>query len=119
MDGVASLLAAVEQFRPMGPLLSIILLAAAAIFLTYSFVQSRRSRSSNVAHVSPVAEKDRKVNKNREPGGMFRRFRYVMTLTLIDWFAEEFVYPDIDPCPFPLKDVRPVPYRAFRYGEYQ
>lgn len=104
MDGVASLLAAVEQFRVMGPLLGIIILAAAAVFLTYSFVQSRRGRSSNVAHVSPVSEKDRKLNKNREPG---------------DWFAEEFVYPDIDPCPFPLKDVRPVPYRAFRYGEYQ
>lgn len=103
MDGVASVFAAVEQFRAMGPLLSI-LLAAAAIFLTYNFAQSRRSRSSNAAHVSPVTEKDRKVNKNREPG---------------DWFAEEFVYPDIDPCPFPLKDVRPVPYRAFRYGEYQ
>lgn len=103
MDGVASVFAAVEQFRAMGPLLSI-LLAAAAIFLTYNFVQSRRSRSSNAAHVSPVTEKDRKVNKNREPG---------------DWFAEEFVYPDIDPCPFPLKDVRPVPYRPFRYGEYQ
>ncbi|KAG2741684.1 hypothetical protein P692DRAFT_20839847 [Suillus brevipes Sb2] len=87
----------------MGPLLCIFL-AAAAIFLTYNFVQSRRNRSSNAAHVSPVTEKDRKVNKNREPG---------------DWFAEEFVYPDIDPCPFPLKDVRPVPYRAFRYGEYQ
>lgn len=103
MDGVASVFAAVEQFRAMGPLLSI-LLAAAAIFLMYNFVQSRRSRSSNAAHVSPVTETDRKVNKNREPG---------------DWFAEEFVYPDIDPCPFPLKDVRPVPYRAFRYGEYQ
>lgn len=103
MDGVASVFAAVEQFRAMGPLLSI-LLAAAAIFLTYNFVQSRGSRSSNAAHVSPVTEKDRKVNKNREPG---------------DWFAEEFVYPDIDPCPFPLKDVRPVPYRPFRYGEYQ
>lgn len=103
MDGVASVFAAVEQFRAMGPLLSI-LLAAAAIFLTYNFAQSRRSRSSNAAHVSPVTEKDRKVNKNREPG---------------DWLAEEFVYPDIDPCPFPLKDVRPVPYRAFRYGEYQ
>lgn len=103
MDGVASVFAAVEQFRAMGPLLSI-LLAAAAIFLTYNFAQSRRSRSSNAAHVSPVTEKDRKVNKNREPG---------------DWLAEEFVYPDIDPCPFPLKDVRPVPYRPFRYGEYQ
>lgn len=103
MDGVASVFAAVEQFRAMGPLLSI-LLAAAAIFLMYNFVQSRRSRSSNAAHVSPVTETDRKVNKNREPG---------------DWFAEEFVYPDIDPCPFPLKDVRPVPYRPFRYGEYQ
>lgn len=103
MDGVASVFAAVEQFRAMGPLLSI-LLAAAAIFLMYNFVQSRRSRSSNAAHVSPVTEKDRKVNKNREPG---------------DWLAEEFVYPDIDPCPFPLKDVRPVPYRPFRYGEYQ
>lgn len=103
MDGVASVFVAVEQFRAMGPLLSI-LLAAAAIFLTYNFVQSRRSRSSNATHVSPVTEKDRKVNKNREPG---------------DWIAEEFVYPDIDPCPFPLKDVRPVPYRAFRYGEYQ
>lgn len=103
MDGVASVFAAVEQFRAMGPLLSI-LLAAAAIFLMYNFVQSRRSRSSNAAHVSPVTETDRKVNKNREPG---------------DWLAEEFVYPDIDPCPFPLKDVRPVPYRAFRYGEYQ
>lgn len=104
MDGVASVFVGVEQFRAMGPLLSIIFLAAAAIFLTYNFVQSRRNRSSNAAHVSPVTEKDRKVNKNREPG---------------DWFAEEFVYPDIDPCPFPLKDVRPVPYRAFRYGEYQ
>lgn len=103
MDGVASVLAVLEQFRAMGPLLSI-LLAAAAIFLTYSFVQSRRSRSSNAAHAPPVTEKDRKINKNREPG---------------DWFAEEFNYPDIDPCPFPLKDVRPVPYRAFRYGEYQ
>lgn len=103
MDGVASVFVAVEQFRAMGPLLSI-LLTAAAIFLTYNFVQSRRSRSSNATHVSPVTEKDRKVNKNREPG---------------DWIAEEFVYPDIDPCPFPLKDVRPVPYRAFRYGEYQ
>jgi hypothetical protein len=103
MDGVASVLAAVEQFRALGPQPSI-LLAAAAIFLTYSFVQSRKSRSSNVVHASPVAEKDRKVNKNREPG---------------DWFAEGFDYPDIDPCPFPLKDVHPVPYRAFRYGEYQ
>jgi hypothetical protein len=118
MDGVASVLAAVEQFRGLGPLPSI-LLAAAAIFLTYSFVRSRKSRSSNAAHAPPATEKDWNVNKNREPGGMFRRFRFVMTLTLIDWLAEEFDYPEIDPCPFPLKDVRPVPYRAFRYGEYQ
>ncbi|KAG1847507.1 hypothetical protein DFJ58DRAFT_797559 [Suillus subalutaceus] len=103
MDRVlASSLAAVEQFRTLGPLPSI-LLAAAAIFLTYSFVQSRR-RSSNVVHTSRVTEKDRNVNKNREPG---------------DWIAEEFNYPEIDPCPFPLNDVRPVPYRPFRYGEYQ
>jgi predicted lipid-binding transport protein (Tim44 family) len=71
MDGVASVFVGVEQFRAMGPLLSIIFLAAAAIFLTYNFVQSRRNRSSNAAHVSPVTEKDRKVNKNREPGGTF------------------------------------------------
>lgn len=98
----ASALAAVEQFRTLGPLPSI-LLAAAVIFLTYSFVQSRK-RSSNAAHTSPVTEKDRNVNKNRELG---------------DWIAEEFDYPEIDPCSFPLKDVRPVPYRPFRYGEYQ
>lgn len=105
MDGVASALVAVEQFRALG-LLPNILLAAAAIFLTYSCVQSRKSRvtSSNAVHTPPVTEKDRKVNKNREPG---------------DWIAEEFDYPEIDPCPFPLKDMRPVPYRAFRYGEYQ
>lgn len=105
MDKIAPVLAAVEQFRALGPLPSI-LLTAAAIFLTYRFVQSRKSRatSSNAAHASPVTEKDEKVNKNRELG---------------DWFAEEFDYPEIDPCPFPLKDVRPVPYRAFRYGEYQ
>jgi hypothetical protein len=102
MDMVSSALAAVEQFRTLGPLPSI-LLAAAAIFLTYSLVQSRK-RSSNVAHTSSVTEKDRNVNRNREPG---------------DWIAEEFNYPEIDPCPFPLMDVRPVPYRPFRYGEYQ
>ncbi|KAG2148063.1 hypothetical protein DEU56DRAFT_783971 [Suillus clintonianus] len=94
----------VEQFRALGPLPTI-LLAAAAIVVTYNFVQSRKSRvtSSNVAHTSPVPEKDKKVNKNRELG---------------EWTAEEFQYPEIDPCPFPLKDVRPVPYRPFRRGEY-
>lgn len=97
MDGVAS---AFGQFCALGPLPSI-LLTAAVFFLVYSF----RKRLSNAAHTSEsVTEKDRTVNKNRELG---------------DWIAEEFSYPGIDPCPFPLNDVRPVPYRAFRYGEYQ
>lgn len=103
MDRVAaSALTAVEQFRTLG-LLPSILLAAAAVFLTYSFIQLRK-RFPNAVDTSPVTEKDRNVNKNRELG---------------DWIAEEFDYPEIDPCPFPLNDVRPVPYRPFRYGEYQ
>lgn len=72
MDGFTSTLAVVKQFRAMGPLPSV-LLAVAGIVLAYSFIQSRKRRvtSSNVAHTSPVTEKDGKTNKNREPGGMF------------------------------------------------
>lgn len=105
MDGFTSTLPVVKPFRAMGPLPSV-LLTVAAIVLAYNFIQSRKRRvtTSNVAHTSPVTEKDGKTNKNREPGG---------------WIAEEFDYPEIDPCSFPLMDVRPVPYRPFRYGEYQ
>lgn len=111
MDVVTSTLAngkvVVEQFRALGPLPSILIAAAAAaIFVTYSFIQSRKSRvtrTSNAVHTSSVTEKDRRINKNRELG---------------EWAAEEFDYPEIEPCPFPLKDVRPVPYRPFRWGEY-
>ncbi|KAG2159033.1 uncharacterized protein EDB93DRAFT_1117737 [Suillus bovinus] len=103
MDGAASAIAVIERFRATGPLPSIFL-AAAAIVLAYSFIQTRKKgvTSSNAVHTSLVT--DRKANKNRELG---------------DWIAEEFDYPKIDPCPFPTKDVRPVPYRPFRYGEYQ
>ncbi|OJA07677.1 hypothetical protein AZE42_01871 [Rhizopogon vesiculosus] len=91
-------------FRALGPLPSA-LLAAAAISATYSFVWLRKDRVKTVndTRASPVTEKDRKLNKNREVG---------------EWTPEEFDYPEIEPCPFPLKDVRPVPYRPFRWGEY-
>ncbi|KAG6375107.1 hypothetical protein JVT61DRAFT_3893, partial [Boletus reticuloceps] len=29
-----------------------------------------------------------------------------------------FDYPEVTPCAFELKDMRPVPYRPFRWGEY-
>ncbi|KIK80278.1 hypothetical protein PAXRUDRAFT_833621 [Paxillus rubicundulus Ve08.2h10] len=34
------------------------------------------------------------------------------------WTPEAFEYPDITPCPYALHDVKPVPYRPFRWGEY-
>ena len=30
-----------------------------------------------------------------------------------------FEYPEVTPCLHELKDVKPVPYRPFRWGEYQ
>ncbi|KAH7931382.1 hypothetical protein BV22DRAFT_1027620 [Leucogyrophana mollusca] len=49
------------------------------------------------------SEKDRDVNKGRELG---------------EWTPQHFTYPPITPCPYPLEEVRPVPYRPFRWGEY-
>ncbi|EGO01567.1 hypothetical protein SERLA73DRAFT_176926 [Serpula lacrymans var. lacrymans S7.3] len=43
------------------------------------------------------------LNKFREPG---------------EWTPQTFDYPSITPCPHPLSDIRPVPYRPFRWGEY-
>ncbi|KAH7916724.1 hypothetical protein BJ138DRAFT_995089 [Hygrophoropsis aurantiaca] len=50
-----------------------------------------------------VKDKDKDVNKTREPG---------------EWTPQQFSYPSITPCPHRLEDVRPVPYRPFRWGEY-
>jgi len=79
MDVVVSALAngkvfVEEQTGALGlPRLLGVLLAAAAIFTTYSFVQSRKSRvkSSNAARASSLTEKDKNVNKNRELGGKY------------------------------------------------
>ncbi|KAJ8589892.1 hypothetical protein M405DRAFT_191594 [Rhizopogon salebrosus TDB-379] len=60
-------------------------------------------RPLNGTDTSYVVEKDKRLNKHRESG---------------EWTAEEFDYPEIEPCPFALRDVRPVPYRPFRWGEY-
>ncbi|KAH7888069.1 hypothetical protein F5I97DRAFT_1865375 [Phlebopus sp. FC_14] len=58
--------------------------------------------ASNAHTPSKQVDKD-DVNKNREPGV---------------WSPQYFDYPEITPCPHELKDVKPVPYRPFRWGEY-
>jgi uncharacterized membrane protein YcaP (DUF421 family) len=62
-------------FRALGPLPSTLLLFVvfAAIAATYNFIQLRKSRVRSLSdtHASPVIEKDRTLNKNRELGGGF------------------------------------------------
>lgn len=35
------------------------------------------------------------------------------------WTPLAFEYPEVIPCPHPIRDVKPVPYRPLRWDEYQ
>ncbi|KDQ64983.1 hypothetical protein JAAARDRAFT_111140, partial [Jaapia argillacea MUCL 33604] len=35
-----------------------------------------------------------------------------------EWTPVQFTYPSFEPCPDQLKDVKPIPYRPFRWGQY-
>ncbi|KIJ70420.1 hypothetical protein HYDPIDRAFT_105135 [Hydnomerulius pinastri MD-312] len=85
-----------------------IILQALAIFAAYKVLKWTRKGTSvkpeagNASVVSGTA-RDKDANKNREHG---------------EWISQRFEYPAITPCPYELKDVKPVPYRPFRWGEY-
>lgn len=36
-----------------------------------------------------------------------------------EWAPVDFSYPAINPCPYELSEMKPIPYRPFRWGQYQ
>ncbi|KAF9224330.1 hypothetical protein BS17DRAFT_779645 [Gyrodon lividus] len=89
-------------FRTLLP----IILPGLALLTTYKVLDWTRSRTSAKARNTTVvsdAANDKDANKYREHG---------------TWTPQRFGYPEITPCPHELKDVKPVPYRPFRWGEY-
>ncbi|KIJ68855.1 hypothetical protein HYDPIDRAFT_125909 [Hydnomerulius pinastri MD-312] len=83
-----------------------VVLQSIAIYSTYRVLTwSRPGGNSKVnnptASTNSVKEKD--ANKDRGAG---------------EWTPQRFEYPEITPCPHALQDVKPVPYRPFRWGEY-
>ncbi|KAF8558951.1 hypothetical protein OG21DRAFT_1453987 [Imleria badia] len=61
------------------------------------------SEPSNATLLKPDATKGDAENKNREHG---------------EWTPQRFDYPEVTSCAFKLKNMKPVPYRPFRWGEY-
>lgn len=62
----------------------------------------------------------------RELGGVFRMTsrkvqRYSMTYDLyfVAWTAVEFDYPAVTPSKLQLQELKPPPYRPFRWGKYK
>ncbi|KIK99705.1 hypothetical protein PAXRUDRAFT_8719 [Paxillus rubicundulus Ve08.2h10] len=84
--------------------LLLILLQGVALLAAYKVLGRTRkgAKARNTTVVSGSAN-DRDVNKHRGNG---------------TWTPQRFAYPEITPCPHELKDVKPVPYRPFRWGEY-
>ncbi|KAF9229842.1 hypothetical protein BS17DRAFT_772007 [Gyrodon lividus] len=69
--------------------------------LRWSRTESDVKRSNLTS--SPDSAKERDINKDREAGV---------------WTPQAFKYPEITPCPHALQDMKPVPYRPFRWGQY-
>ncbi|KAL4075697.1 hypothetical protein J3A83DRAFT_2022720 [Scleroderma citrinum] len=95
-----------------------IALQGVALFAVYRIFRWMHTRSARKS--SPVASGNKvttskditgvtlhqalDANRNRDPGA---------------WTPEKFDYPEITPYPDALVDIRPIPYRPFRWGEYQ
>ncbi|KAF8665699.1 hypothetical protein AX16_000151 [Volvariella volvacea WC 439] len=58
-------------------------------------------RSVTPITIDEVIEK--KEKKDRQPG---------------EWDPVDFTYPEFTPCPHELSEMKPLPYRPFRWGEY-
>ncbi|KAG6373174.1 hypothetical protein JVT61DRAFT_6792 [Boletus reticuloceps] len=87
-----------------------VLLQSLAIYYTYRAIRwcrKRRGATDSSAlsspDIEPAQDNLKRPNRDREPGV---------------WIPLAFEYPEVAPCPLPIRDVKPVPYRPFRWGEY-
>ncbi|KAK0231245.1 hypothetical protein IW262DRAFT_1343021 [Armillaria fumosa] len=60
-------------------------------------------RSSSAADSTKGSSKAADVKEDRVPG---------------EWTPRVFQYPPVPPCPLDLPDIKPIPYRPFRWGQY-
>ncbi|KAG6332262.1 hypothetical protein ID866_6826 [Astraeus odoratus] len=64
---------------------------------------TRTKEKPSVGAADAAAGQTPNANKNRDPGA---------------WTPERFHYPQIYTCPHDLPNIKPIPYRPFRWGEY-
>ncbi|KAF8803724.1 hypothetical protein BYT27DRAFT_7109166 [Phlegmacium glaucopus] len=96
---------------PIDILMSLFLLGITTVFVLTVFRKSLMFKSSTINNGSQQVEKNgttpnpAKIKKDRPFG---------------EWNPVAFRYPsiEIEACPHPLKDVKPIPYRPFRWGAY-
>ncbi|KAK0231279.1 hypothetical protein IW262DRAFT_1526371 [Armillaria fumosa] len=79
--------------------LSLILILGIAAFLSLKHTGRTVSPSSQVASDTKAKAKE----EERAPG---------------EWTPKQFRYPDFPSCSLSLSDIRPIPYRPFRWGQY-
>jgi hypothetical protein len=82
---------------------------------------------SELSSMEPAQRKD--PNRDRELGGMsdvedtfqggYSWFQFQSIPNITAWVPLAFEYPEVIPCLHPIRDVKPVPYRPFKWGEYQ
>jgi hypothetical protein len=58
----------------------------------------------------------------REGGGLAGKAtdaKLIFWLRIAEWIPVKFRYPEIEPCAQALSEVKPIPYRPFRWGAYK
>ncbi|KAK0490529.1 hypothetical protein IW261DRAFT_18657 [Armillaria novae-zelandiae] len=80
-------------------LLSVVLLLGIAAFLSVK----RRTPSEDTKEKEKDKDKEREKEKERAPG---------------EWTPKQFRYPDFPSCSLSLSEIKPIPYRPFRWGQY-
>ncbi|KAK0498331.1 hypothetical protein EDD18DRAFT_1351019 [Armillaria luteobubalina] len=82
------------------PKSAILILVVVVIYLA---LKLEKRRSSSAADSTKPSSKAADVKEERVPG---------------EWTPRVFQYPPVPPCPLDLPDIKPIPYRPFRWGQY-